>query len=285
MPEVSARDVTGGAVAPAHKQPDTNSSPLPAAPEEQGPQEETLSPKFAALARKEKFLRQQMKANQAKEQAFAARDAEIADLRAKAAWGDQFKSKLAQDPWSAMIEAGLSPEQATQAMLNQPKPEDAELRSVKQELQRIKDAQAETDKRGVDAQAQQYQQAIKQIGTEVKMLINGNADYEAIEKMGAEAAVTELIEQTFHEKGYLMTIQDAAKEVEDYLVEQAQSFIQMKKLQAKAPPPEEVAEKPQAPQKPQNSTLSNRMVPSSTKPMTDREKRERAIAAFQGKLT
>ena len=88
-----------------------------------------------------------------------------------------------------------------------------------------------------------------------------------------------------------MDVAEACKEVEDYLVDHYLKFTNLKKIQAKLKPAvaetdanQEQPKKHNNPVQKQQQTISNAMVPSVTKKLTEAERRERAIMAFQGKL-
>lgn len=241
-------------------------------------QQDPMSPQFAALARKEKAIREQARQIQAEKAEMKARLEQI-ENESNSKW----KQRISQNPWDVMIEAGLTPEQATNMILNQPKPEEIELQKLRKEIESLKNSQDDSKNLFKKQQDEQYQQAKKQINNEVKMLVDSDETYETIKHMGAQDAVTELIEQTFLQDGYLMDVEKAAQEVEEYLVDHSLKLARLKKVQSRLAPVVETTQKQEIPQKQQSNTLSNRMTPT-TKPLTDRERKERAILAFQGKL-
>lgn len=285
MLTVTPTDMTGQTTSPVQGQIPQKEVPAPT-PEvaQEKPKANPMAPQFAALAKKERMIREQARQIQAEKQAMESRLNET-----KTQLQSEWKQRLLQNPWDVMIEAGLSPDQATQLILNQPKPEEVELQKLKKEIENIRSSQDQTKDLMKQQQDEQYKQAKKQISLEVKSLVSSDSSFETIQAMSAEAAVTELIEQTFLKDGYLMPVEAAAKEVEDYLVEQALGLAKLKKIQDKMIPqaPENSftqAVKQNQIQKPQSNTLSNRMVSSSTKPLSDKDRRQRAILAFEGKL-
>jgi ribosome-binding ATPase YchF (GTP1/OBG family) len=248
---------------------------------------EQLSPKFAELARREKLYNEKRKAIEAKESELKAREAQFQsadDYKAS------LKGKFTQSPLEALSELGLSYDQITQLMLNQPKPEELQYQQLQQEIKALKAANEKTVADMQAAQKSQYEQAVTQIRNEVKMLVDSDGTYETVKEMGAQDSIVELIEETFKQKGYLMTIEEASKQVEDYLVEEAFKMANLKKVQARLKPtPAEVptqdlaaakAKQDEAPIK----TLTNTVSQSASRPLSNKEKRERAILAFQGKL-
>jgi hypothetical protein len=97
----------------------------------------------------------------------------------------------------------------------------------------------------------------------------------------------DLIEKTFKEDGILLSVEEAAKEVEDELVSQLSKYAQkIKKLQqkfapqSKAAPQQPVNNKTAGQQQQPGKTLTNSM--GASRPLSTRE---RAILAFENKLS
>lgn len=247
-----------------------------AAPE--APKVDAMSPQFAALARKERAIREQSRQIQIEKQEMKARMEQF-ENESNSKW----KQKITSNPWDALLEAGLTPDQATNIILNQPKPEEIEFQKLRKEIEALKLSQDDSKNQQKKQQDDQYQQAKKQINNEVKMLVDSDETFETIKHMGAQEAVTELIEQTFQQDGYIMDVESAAKEVEEYLIDHSLKLARLKKVQARLSPMTDVNQKQIPNQKPQMNTLSNRMNPS-TKPLNDKERKERAIRAFRGEL-
>ena len=258
------------------------------APKSAAPKEELLSTQYAALARKERALRARAQAQdnalkakeaemKAKEDAFKAREAEYASKFIP-------RDRLSEDPLTVLSELGLTYDQLTNLALNAPKPEDMERnrynKKIEAELQSIKDAQEQTKKFYEDSQKQQYEQAKRQIRNEAASLIQDNPSYEAIKATRSIGDVVDLIEKTFNADGILLTVEEAANEVEEYLVEEAMKLARLNKIQQKMKP---VAQAPQqtaqSRQQPALKTLTNSA--SSTRPLTAKE---RAILAFKNEL-
>lgn len=243
-----------------------------------------MSPQFAALARKERQLRQMSRTFQAEKQAFEAQKAEVEKYKG-------WESKLANDPIGVMLEKGFTTDEIAQRLLSQNDPNQFQFQKLQQKIQDLESAQVSSMKKIEDTQSANYQQARKQITNDVKMLVDGNESYESIQAMGAQSAVVELIEQVFNKDGYLMSLEDAAKEVEEYCLEQAKKIAGLKKLQQKSEQVQNPAgfKQPQSGMKTelqaqtQANTLSNRGL-STSRPLNEGERRERAIALLEGRL-
>lgn len=243
-------------------------------PVESAPKEE-LSPKFADLARKEQRLRMKSQELKAKEDAFKAREAEyLSAYIPKSSIEERFK----KDPLGFANEYGVSYDQLAAQALTQPDP------SIQKLLKKIEDLESKQSQVVTQQQEQQnqaYEQAVKQIRSEATLLIENDAQFETIKEMGSVDAVVELMKETFNEKGILMNVEDAAREVEAYLIEEAFKMAKMKKVAARLQP--QPTEKIETEEKIPTRTLTNAQMASS-KPLNSRDRRERAIAAFQGKL-
>ena len=256
----------------------------PIAPEQQEPiveqqpqQPDQSAERFAQLARKEKALRAQARQLQEQQKAWQEQQA-----KSQSSWKDQVKN----DPLSVLAEAGLTHDQIAEMLLNS-RPDDMEMRRVKAELQALKNAQQEQFSKIQDAQKAAYEQAVKQVSREVNMLVDGNEAYETIKATKSQAAVVELIKQTYDEDGVLLSAEEAADMVEEYLTDEALTLAKLKKVQSKLAPPEaaQSGDEVQQNQKPliQTKTLTN-TVTTASKPMTKADRRARAIAAFKGEL-
>jgi len=233
------------------------------------------SDRFAQLARKEKAIRAQ--ARQLQEQQKAIQEQQIKQQ-------SEWKTRLKSDPLAILAEAGLSYDDLTNAILNS-KPEDVEMRRIKSELEYLKNNQQEQFSKIQESQKAAYEQAVKQVSREVKNLVDSNDSYETIKATKSYDAVVELIKQTYNEDGVLLSAGEASDMVEEYLTDEAMSLAKLKKIQSKLVPQEAPAQQPQSSQKPQitTKTLTN-TVTTSSKPLSAKDRRERAIAAFKGEL-
>lgn len=255
--------------------------------------------RLAIIARKEQALRQQQLALKAEREAMqgdkGSREAERAELERLRAR----EKRLAEDPYSVMLEQGMTADQVAAKLLNQPNPADQRVLLLEQELKALKAANEKTSTK-VDEQATaQRDAAIKQIDADVKMLVDADPQFETIKARNAQAAVTALIvdiydngdpaDPTNRPAGTMLSNEEAAQIIEDFLLEEAMTLAQLPKVQTKlgakqAALQEELAKKPVQPAKqPGPATLSNRMTPSTTKTLTWAERRARAIAVAEGK--
>lgn len=280
---------TQGTVAPEAL---TNGAVAIETPAPEAKKDDFLSPKFAALARKEKELRMLQKQIQQERDSIKTRDEEYSKSYVP-------KARLMENPLAALSELGLTQDQLVNLILNGPQQVDPTVSALQKQIQAIEAQQQSTSKAMEEAQAKQYEQALSQIRSDTAALVASNPDYETIRETGSTEAVVELIRQTFDSEGILLTIDDAAKQVEDHLLEEALKMARLKKVQAKLTPAqveEAVAtltepKKPQIIQKSQQDrqpilkTLTNAATTTSSRTFSAAEKRARAIAAFKGQLT
>lgn len=265
----------------------TTTSPVAAAveavKEQQVPSTETKEaqpqpdPKLDAYAKKERAYRAKIREM---EQKLASMDTDYKSNYIP-------KSKLTEDPLSVLNESGITYDKLTELLLNSPSSNDPAYKALRNEIQTLKDSIAQQQKQTQDQTTAQYQQALKQIKSEVSQLVTTSADFETIKEMNMADAVVELIEQTFNSDGYLMDIEEAAKEVESHLVEEALRYAKLGKVQSRlAPkPPEAPVSAPKTEQKPQTpiKTITNAVGQEKPKRSSEKERRERALAAFYGK--
>lgn len=275
------KDATAGASKPESEQINLSEASQSGITEVTAPKEEALSPKFAALARKEKALRAQAQAVKAREEALKA---------SESSYSDKFipKDALSKEKVLETLAAnGLSYDDLTQLILSGSQNQDPELYKLKQEIKALKDAQDSTKNSMADSQKRAYEQAITQIKNETKLLVDSNEAFETIKETNNHEAVVELIKETFDKDGTLLTVEEAATQVEAYLMENALKMAQLRKIKAKLNPPAEET-KPQETQKQQPTqmkTLTNAVSASTPGRLTDKQRRERALLAFHGKLT
>lgn len=258
-------------------------------------EEQALSRQFAQLARQEKALRakaqQQEQAIKAREQALAQREA---DLNSKSQIDttkyisrDSFKN----DPLAVLAETGISYEELTQQILSQ-QPVDPRLQNtinqLKQEIQSLKSESENTKKSYAEQQDQAYQAAVKQIEMDVKSMVSADPiTFEAINKTGTHGEVVKLITETYKKDGILLTNEEAAQQVEDYLVEEnykmATKIDKIKnKIQASRPNVSEKSAQALAEQAVQKQQQPMKTLTNATGSTRKLSGRERAILAFKG---
>jgi hypothetical protein len=264
---------------------DTTSEEAPPATKE-----EPISSQYAILARKEKALRaraaQQEQAYKSREAALQAREAEISSKSNFDSSKYVSIEDLKRDSYGVLQKHGVSYDDISSQALASQSPEAQMLRQMREEmnaeLQKVREEQANTRTAQEQQQAKAYQNALNQIRTEASQLVSSDPTFETIKETGSVNDVVDLIERTFKEEGRLMTVDEAAQQVEDYLVEEALKISRIKKIQSRlgAQTVQKTAEiKQTAPVEEANKlkTLTNSV--GNTRPLSAKE---RALLAFKG---
>lgn len=235
-----------------------------------------LSPQFAALAR-------QKRAIQLKEQEIAKREEALktqpnGDL-------ESFKARIKTNALSVLLEEGVTYDQLTEQILAQNQ-NGADLSALRNELKAEIKAELDNQNKALaNRDATTEKQVLAQIGREADRLVASGGDaYEMIREAGYSSKIVDLIHRTHKETGELMDTKEAADLIENELLEDSLKFARLKKVQNKlAPPPEQPGASVQQdrPGTKTMRTLTNRDGASSL----SMSKRERAIAAMEGRLT
>lgn len=257
--------------------------------------EDPLTKQYALLARKEKQLRLKF---QQQEQELRAQREEVRKQQDSIAARDQeykqgyiSRDQLKRAPLQVLADAGLSYEELTQQLINQ-QPSDprteATINKLQSQVDQLQRALEKSNKNYEDNQTQSYNAALNQIERDIKNLVSSDPTFETVKATNSVRDVRDLIERTWKEEGVVLSVEEAAQEVEDYLVDEALKLSRIDKIQkrlaenASKSQPKAPAQQPAAQQPKQQQpmrTLTN--ATSSTRPMTARE---RAIAAMEGKL-
>ena len=243
----------------------------PAVSEETKP----LSPQFAALAKQRREIQVAQKALEAEKAALAAdRQKVLSDYIPKA--------DIQANALKVLLEQGVTYDQLTEQILasNQENPD---LVSLKAEIKALKeglDTQTKTQtQRDVDTETQ----VKAQIRRTVDQLIAQGDDYEMVREAGYAPKVVDLIDKVWKAEGILLDEAEAATMIEKELLEESLKFARIKKVQSMLNPAQPQKTQPVQTDRPNTKimrTLTNRDGVSST----SMSKRERAIAAMEGRL-
>ncbi len=240
-----------------------------------------LSSQYAQLAKQEKMIRAAQAALKRDQAAFkAAQDA--AKAPAPTLY-DQTRhidrEALKSDPFKVLADLGLTYEQLTQQAMNAPSTEQvqyqATINELRSQINELKQAQEKVNKTFEETQTQSYQQALNQIRSDARKLVNSDPAFETIKTTGSINEVVELIEKTFREdkdeygNPVLLTVEEAAKLVEDEISERLYTYAnrvdKIKKrfnspaAPAGAPVTKQLQSEPKQPQRP---TLTNQIATS-----------------------
>lgn len=243
-------------------------------------QEDSVSSKFAALAKKERAMLQKVQSRQAE---IEAREKALAEKEAKYAGYDQKPG----NPIEALERLGYSYKDITDYILNDNKPTvDQEVKSVREELQSFKQAQEEAKKTAIEAQAKQEQEELDKAiagfkGEISDYLTTNNVEAELINLYGAQEVVYETMDEYYNLNGKVLSIAEGVKMVEDYLYEQTQKAQGTSKFKPKAADPKE---EPKFQAKQQSKTLTNEHVSTVATVLpskTEQDRIKRALLALE----
>jgi hypothetical protein len=243
-----------------------------------------MASKFAALAKKERQARLLQSQAKAQADALAKREAEIA--RREKEWDEEFR----RNPLAALKKRNLTYQDITNAALNDDKFDPAtEVKSVKDEIERLRQEQAEKERKAQeDAKAQQAQaeaQAVEAFKERIGQHIESNGEkYELTNLYDASELVFQTVEEHFARTKKVLSLDEACGLVESYLESEIERTAkQSKKFQSKYGQPKPVEEKKPAPSK-TDTTLSNHLnaptSPSLLSPANEAERMKRALAAL-----
>lgn len=194
------------------------------APKDKGSAEEesvTLSPQLAALARKEAKYRQQIADLDKQKAQLEAERKELEELKA-------LKQKLEAKDYSDLSKF-VSYEDYANFLIEQQSAADPEKQAIKKlesELEALKQAQQnDVEKR--------FEQVVAQQRASVKELVASNPEFSTIKELKQEEAVVQHILDTWEHDSVELSPEQAAKEVEEALLEKAREWTSLSKLKSK----------------------------------------------------
>lgn len=236
--------------------------PAPVEPEANEP----LSPQLAALAKQRRALQVKERELADREKALAAQPPTQGDVITKA--------QLKSDPLSTLLEAGVTYDQLTEAILANQSGITPEINALKAEIKALKEG---VDKTFSDRDAQSETRVLAEMQKVVTGLVAEGDTFELIRETKSVPSVMKLIKRTYDETGEVLSEQEACQFIEDELVQESLKIAGIGKVQSRLAPPAPVPPPPQ--QRAGMRTLTNRdtaQVPLSAK--------QRALAAFNGTL-
>lgn len=225
-----------------------------------------LSPQFAALAKQRRAL-------QVKEREIADREKALAEQTPTQ--GDVVtKTLLKSDPLGVLLDAGVTYEQLTEAVLANQNGYNPEIRALKDKIAAL---EAGVDKKLTDRDAQAEKAALAEMQREAIQLSSQGDDFELVRETHSIPDVILLIEKTYHKTGEVLDVREALQLIETELFKDVMKTAGLKKVQARLAPTQPVLP-PQQPQR-QMRTLTNRDTASVAL-----SRKARALAAFKGTL-
>ena len=224
---------------------------------------EPLSPQLAALARQRRALQVKEREIADREKALEAKSTTQADVIEKA--------KLKSDPLSVLLDAGVTYDDLTQAILANQNGVTPEILALREELKALKEG---VDKTLTEREQRAEQAALSEMRKEALNLSAQGDEFELVRETGSIGDVMQLIERTYRETGEVLDVKEALNLVETELVSESLKLAKLNKVQGQLAPTQ-----PAQPQLRQMKTLTNRDTASI--PMS---RKARALAAFVGTL-
>lgn len=225
--------------------------------EENKPPEATKEPdqfasKFAALTRKERAIKQREAELDAR---LAKMEAEAAERNKKYEGYDQLGQRIKNEPLKVLEENGITLEQLSEILLNDgkltPEQQIARLKEemtggFKSELEQLKAQLAEKE---AAAEEQKYASIIEGFKEEISDFVTETPEtYELINANESVDLVYEVIEEHHKETGRVLSIKEAADQVEAYLEEEIKKYASLNKVKSlvgsKLEPKKEVQSSP-----------------------------------------
>jgi len=209
-----------------------------------------LSPQVAALARREQKFRLQEQQLKKDRESLAAQTQEIAELRA-------MKEKLAAKDYSG-LEGLVDYNEYSQYQVNKINGSDP----VQEEIKKLNEKLNGIEKNSQENITRQFDAAVAERRTAAIELVDKTTEFPRIKKAKAHEAVVQHILDTWEHDSKELTVEQAAKEVEETLLEKAKQWSMLLEE-----PKEDIpdAKKPLPPLKPGLKTLTNQVTSGDVK--------------------
>lgn len=189
-----------------------------------------LSPRFAALARQEKQLRQRQQAILQKEEQWKTE---------KTRYESDYipKTAITSDLMGTLTKLGIGYDKLAEIYNSAPPPElrnfiapyEAKIQELESRINQIPDQFKQQED-------QNYKQALVQIKNDVQTIVSAApSEYECIAAEGdiGHDAVVALIEQNFKTRGTILSAEEASKQVEAYLLDEHVKRANLAKVKSK----------------------------------------------------
>ena len=204
---------------------------------QEGSQDQFAS-KFAALSRKEKALRDREAEYEAR---FEDMQHRLAEYENQSSEPDvDWESMLRNDPLGALEEVGLGYDKLTELALNDGKlTPDMQLAAMREEMEseyrrKFEDLENRLTEKEEAEENAYYDSVQNNFQEEIGSFVAQNPEkYELIEASNANDLVFDVIEEHYNETGSILDIEEAADAVEDYLEQEANKFMKLRKISSR----------------------------------------------------
>ncbi len=222
-----------------------------------------LSPQLAAIAKQRRALQVKERELLEKEKALSNPANSIA------------LSRLKEQPLSALLEAGVTYDQLTEAILANQSGINPEIQTLKEEIKALREG---VDKNFTDRDLQAKTQVLAEMKRDAIALSQAGDDFEMVRETRSIPQVMQLIERTYDTTGEILDVAEALRLYEEELVKDSLKIAAIKKVQSRLAPAPAPVPAPQSWHR-QMRTLTNK--DTATPPM---DRKQRALAAFSGQL-
>ncbi len=258
-----------------------------------------VSSQFAAMARKEREIRERSKQIEAREKAAEARlkeaEAKLAELSSK----DEKYGSLKKSPLKMLKELGISYQDVTNDALGQYEapaadPLDERLSPLSKQQQEIQKQLDELKQRQIQIDQREAQNALREVMDTIEETVNGSEDYELVQSLGSQGheMVKDLLSMHFQQNNELLTYAEACSMIEEQL-EQAYvtPFLNTKKVKSrlsttadnKASTAPTKQSQPQESSAPKTLTNQRAVAPNATRDI-DKMSKQEAIDFLKPKI-
>jgi hypothetical protein len=204
---------------------------------QEGSQDQFAS-KFAALSRKEKALRDREAEYEAR---FEDMQHRLSEYENQSSEPDvDWESMLRNDPLGALEEVGLGYDKLTELALNDGKlTPDMQLAAMREEMEneyrrKFEDLENRLTEKEQAEESAYYDSVQNNFQEEIGSFVAQNPEkYELIEASSANDLVFDVIEEHYNETGSILDIEEAADAVENYLEEEANKFMKLRKISSR----------------------------------------------------
>lgn len=224
------------AVAPQAPIEATNEQSTEAVKEEKS--QDLYAPKFAALSRKEKMVKQAEASLKQREADLAQKMKELEERSKQSSDSSaSLEEQLKANPLKFLRDKGITMEQLVQMQLNDENPTtDMKMERMRSDLEsktlkRIEELEKQLKEKEENQAKQQYEKAVEAYKIEVDSFIKKSPDaYELIIANNANDLVFQVAEEYYNSTDKVLEIKDAADAVEAHLEEEAKKILELKKF-------------------------------------------------------
>ena len=190
------------------------------------PERPDFSRQFAALARKERAIRQ-------KEQEFARSSKEREQYEGTSTRLADLQRLAKENPAKLLGELGINYDELTQQVINEGNPtEEQQLRLENEKLQaRLGKLEEVYDKQRQQAEQAQVSAARTQLVDNIKNFVDDSSTFEMVQHHDAYGLVAQVMQEHYNTTKEVLEYGDAAKLVEDHFMAEAERYLGSKKLQ------------------------------------------------------